>query len=99
MVTIRDIRTIVTAPNKLNLIVVKVETSEPGLYGLGCATFAYRHLAVQSIVNDYLKPLLVGRDVSRRHLAALQLQQLLAQRSGHQQRHLRRRHGAVGYQG
>ena len=64
-VTIRDVRCICTAPAGLNLIVVKVETSEPGLYGLGCATFAYRHLAVASIVNDYFKPLLVGRDVSR----------------------------------
>ncbi len=65
MITIRDIRTIITAPSGLNLIVVKVETSEPELYGLGCATFAYRHLAVKSVVEDYLKPLLVGRDVSR----------------------------------
>ena len=65
MITIRDIRTIVTAPTKLNLIIVKVETSEPELYGLGCATFAYRPLAVKSIVEDYLKPLLMGRDVSR----------------------------------
>lgn len=64
-VTIRDIKAICTAPAGLNLIVVKIETSEPGLYGLGCATFAYRHLAVKSMVEDYFKPLLVGRDVSR----------------------------------
>ena len=64
-VTIRDVKAICTAPAGLNLIVVKVETSEPGLYGLGCATFAYRHLAVKSIVEDYFKPLLIGRDVSR----------------------------------
>ena len=42
--TIRDIKVICTAPEGINLVVVKVETSEPGLYGLGCATFAYRHL-------------------------------------------------------
>lgn len=65
MVTIRDVRAIVTAPAGLNLIVVKVETSEPGLYGLGCATFAYRHKTVVSMIEDYFKPLLVGRDVSR----------------------------------
>ena len=33
-VTIRDIRVICTAPEGINLVVVKVETSEPGLYGL-----------------------------------------------------------------
>ncbi len=60
---IRDIRVILTAPQNINLIVVKVETTEAGLYGLGCATFAYREMAVKSLVEDYLKPLLVGRNV------------------------------------
>jgi len=64
-ITIRDVRAICTAPAGINLIVVKVETSEPGLYGLGCSTFAYRHKAVACLIDDYLKPLLVGRDVSR----------------------------------
>ena len=47
-VTIRDIKTICCAPQKINLVTVKVETSEPGLYGLGCATFAHRHMAVDT---------------------------------------------------
>ena len=63
-ITIRDIRVICTAPEGINLVVVKVETSEPELYGLGCATFAYRHLTVQHLVENYLKPLLVGREVN-----------------------------------
>ncbi len=62
---IRDVKVICTAPEGINLVVVKVETSEPGLFGLGCATFAYRHLAVQHLIETYLKPLLIGRDVSR----------------------------------
>ena len=61
-VTIRDVRVICTAPEGINLLVVRVDTSEPGLYGLGCGTFAYRHLAVKLVVEEYLKPLLIGRD-------------------------------------
>ena len=49
--TIRDIKVICTAPEGINLVVVKVETSEPGLYGLGCATFAYRHLTEQHLIE------------------------------------------------
>ncbi len=63
--TIRAIRTIMTAPRGLRLVVVKVETSEPGLYGLGCATFTQRHLAVRAAIDDYLAPLLTGRDPQR----------------------------------
>ncbi len=59
---IRDLRTIRTAPAGIRLVVVKVETTEPGLYGLGCATFTQRASAVVRAVDDYLKPLLVGRE-------------------------------------
>lgn len=62
---ISDVRVIFTAPEGINLVVVKVDTNQPGLFGLGCATFAYRHLAVKTVVDEYLKPLLVGREVDR----------------------------------
>jgi mannonate dehydratase len=59
---ITDVKVILTAPEGINLVVVKLQTNQPGLVGLGCATFAYRHLAVKCLVEEYLKPLLVGRD-------------------------------------
>jgi len=34
---ITNVKAILTAPQRIRLCVVKVETSEPGLYGLGCA--------------------------------------------------------------
>lgn len=57
---ITGVRAIVTAPEGANLIVVRVDTSEPGLYGLGCATFTQRHAAVVSAI-EHLAPLAVGR--------------------------------------
>src|ERR671939_1169794 len=62
MSTITGIRTILTAPNGIRLVVVKVDTSEPGLYGLGCATFTQRPLAVVTAIEEYLEPFLLGRD-------------------------------------
>src|SRR6516164_7263754 len=62
-VKIRDIKTILTAPNGIRLVIVKVETTEPGLVGWGCATFTQRALVVQTAVEQYLKPFLIGRNV------------------------------------
>ena len=62
-VKIRDIKTILTAPNRIRLVVVKVETTEPGLFGWGCATFTQRALVVQTAVDQYLRPFLIGRNV------------------------------------
>ncbi|MBY7144211.1 starvation-sensing protein RspA [Virgibacillus sp. NKC19-3] len=62
---INNVKTILTAPQGFNLVIVKVETSEPNLYGLGCATFTQRHLAVKTAIDEYLKPFLIGKDPSR----------------------------------
>ncbi len=62
-VKIRNITTVLTAPNRIRLVIVKVETTEPGLVGWGCATFTQRALVVQTAIEQYLKPFLLGRDV------------------------------------
>jgi mannonate dehydratase len=62
-VRIERIRCITTAPANIRLVVVKVETSVPGLTGLGCATFTQRPLAVVESVEKYLDPFLRGRDI------------------------------------
>jgi mannonate dehydratase len=60
---ITKVRAILTAPQpKIRFVVVKVETSEPGLYGLGCATFNQRPLPVKTAVDEYLDPFCRGRD-------------------------------------
>ena len=64
-VTIKDIYPICTAPEGIPLVIVKVVTSEPGLYGIGCATYTQRWITVANAVTNYMKPLLVGKDVSR----------------------------------
>lgn len=64
-VTIKDLRTILTQPAGSRLIAVKVITSEPGLYGVGCATFTQRFHAVHTAIEKHLKPFLIGRDVDR----------------------------------
>ena len=61
-VSIEKVRCIATAPAGIRLVIVKVETTEPGLYGLGCATFTQRPLAVIEAVEKYLDPFLRGRD-------------------------------------
>lgn len=62
-VKIKSVKAIATAPQGSNLIVVKVETTEPGLYGLGCATFTQRAAVVVVAINTYLNEFCVGKDV------------------------------------
>jgi len=63
-ITITNIEAICTAPERIPLVVVKIDTSEPGLYGLGCATYTQRFLTVAHMVDTYMKPLLIGKDVN-----------------------------------
>lgn len=64
-VTIRDVRIITTQYDGQRLVVVKLLTSEPGLYGLGCATFTQRYHAVVAALEHHIKPFLIGREVNR----------------------------------
>ena len=61
-IKITDVKTILTAPARIRLVVVKVSTSEPGLYGLGCATFTQRARVVETAVDKYLRPFLIGKN-------------------------------------
>jgi mannonate dehydratase len=62
-VKIKSVKAIATRPGGSNLIVVKVETTEPGLYGIGCATFTQRAFAVVTAIEKYMGEFAVGRDV------------------------------------
>src|SRR5947207_1538617 len=59
---ITDVKVIMTQPAGSNLVVVKVMTSEPGLYGVGCATHAERPFAVAAYIDQHLKPFVVGKN-------------------------------------
>lgn len=64
-ITIKDVKVILTQPAFSQLVIVKVITSEPGLYGLGCATYKQRFRAVHAAIEHHLKPFAIGREVSR----------------------------------
>src|SRR5262249_8823977 len=59
---ITDVKVILTPPGGDQLVIVKVLTSEPGLYGLGCATHRERPLAVAAALEQYMKPFVMGRN-------------------------------------
>jgi mannonate dehydratase len=61
---ITSVKSILTAPDGIGLVIVRVDTDVPGLYGLGCGTFTWRSVLVAQAVDEYLDPLLRGRDPS-----------------------------------
>ena len=64
-VVITRIRAFRVAPYGTPLCIVKVETSRPGVHGVGCATFTQRQELVAQAVEQYLDPFLRGRDVQQ----------------------------------
>lgn len=58
---ITDISTTVVNAGLRNWIFVRVDTDQPGLYGLGEATLEWKTRGVVGTIED-LKPLLIGRD-------------------------------------
>lgn len=59
---ITSVETFITQPAGQRLIVVRVRTSQDGLYGLGCATFTQRHLAVRAALDHHAGPFVIGKD-------------------------------------
>ncbi len=59
---ITDVKIIATAPAGSNWTIVKVETSEPGLYGLGAATHQEIPQAAQAYIEKRLKPFVIGKN-------------------------------------
>lgn len=59
---ITDIKVIVTKVDGTHMINAKVYTSEPGLYGIGCGTHAERPTIVANTIEQYLKPMVIGRN-------------------------------------
>jgi mannonate dehydratase len=58
---ITDVRVIVTAPARQSFTLVKIITDE-GIYGVGDGTKNGREVAVASLLETHLAPMLIGRD-------------------------------------
>jgi len=58
---ITRVRTFLCGPQGCPYLIARVETDQPGLYGLGCASDPQRTLAVRAVLDDYLGPMLHGR--------------------------------------
>jgi mannonate dehydratase len=64
--TISDVKVIsTTAGGNYRWVILKIMTSEPGLYGIGSANNNYETKAVIAALEDHLKPWLIGKDPNR----------------------------------
>ena len=61
---IADVVTYTVQPAGVPLVVAKVVTDQPGLYGWGCGTFTQRFRAVEAAIERHLKPFAIGRDAA-----------------------------------
>lgn len=61
MAKITKVRTIRTRANG-GWTIVKVETDQPGLYGIGSASDLYNPTAVEAVIKQLYGPQLIGRD-------------------------------------
>lgn len=61
-VKITDIKVIMTQPEGEHYVITKILTNQPGLYGIGCASYRERPLLAADAIEQYLKPLLLGRN-------------------------------------
>ncbi len=65
---ITDVQVFVTNPGQVNngnYVLVKVITSEPGLYGWGDATCTGSEMGVAKFLEEHLKPAMLGRNPMR----------------------------------
>jgi mannonate dehydratase len=61
---ITAVKVLVTCPDR-NYVLVKIETTEPELYGWGDATLNGRELSVAAALEKHIAPLLIGRDADQ----------------------------------
>ena len=64
MAKIKEVRAIRTRSCG-HWLIVKIVTDQPGLYGIGSASDYYQTPIVKAAIDEWLAPLLVGRDASR----------------------------------
>ena len=92
------IRTIQTRPNA-GWSIVKVETSEPGLYGIGSARTCSGRAPFRLPLKPSLRGWSAGPRRDRGHLAVELHELAMAQQRHHEPGAQRRGHGALGHQG